>query len=84
MCLLPPNCILCAHYNNNQDQTESSRDCRAFKEIPEDIFFGGNLHTMPYQGDNGILFSLRPEYVGEYAEIEELRISLKKHYLNTQ
>ena len=76
MCLLPPNCIFCVHYNNNQ--TTSSRDCRAFKEIPEDIFLGGNVHTQAYPGDNGILFSLKLEYAEEYAEIEELRISLKK------
>jgi len=38
ICFLPPNCIFCAHYNNDQNQTESSRDCHAFMEIPKGIF----------------------------------------------
>ena len=84
ICFLPPNCIFCAHYNNDQNQTESSRDCHAFMEIPKEIFFGGNEHTQSYSGDGGILFSLKPGYAEEYAEIEELRISLQEIDFNTQ
>ena len=53
-------------------------------EIPKEIFFGGNEHTQSYSGDGGILFSLKPEYAEEYAEIEELRISLQEIDFNTQ
>ncbi len=85
MCFLPPNCIFCAHYNNNHhSQTESSRDCRAFKEIPKDILFGGNEHTQSYPGDSGLLFLLKPKYAEEYAEVRELRISLREGLFKTQ
>lgn len=74
MCFLPPNCIFCTHYNHGH--TGSDRDCTAFKEIPEEILFGGNRHTQAYPGDDGVTFNLNPEYMDEYAEIRELRTSI--------
>lgn len=74
MCFLPPNCIFCAHYNH--DDSDSDWDCLAFKEIPEDILFGGNSHTKAYPGDGGVLFTLNSEHASDYAKIKDLRASM--------
>jgi hypothetical protein len=44
-------CMRCQHYN------EKGNNCSAFPgKIPDEIFFGENLHKAPYPGDHGILF----------------------------
>lgn len=76
MCLLPPNCLFCAHYHNNEDL--DAPDCDAFAEIPEAIFMGGNEHLTPVSGDHGVLFSLDPEMAEEFSEVQDLRSQIRK------
>lgn len=42
-------CTFCEHF-------EEPWKCKAFDEIPEEIWLGKNDHTKPYKGDNGIQF----------------------------
>ena len=44
-------CTRCKHLKNGR-----LRNCRAFKEIPMEIWEGKNNHRKPYKGDNGIRF----------------------------
>lgn len=44
-------CSYCKHYL-------SGKKCKAFPEIPAEIWEGDNPHTSPYPGDNGIQFEL--------------------------
>ena len=45
-------CNFCKHiYKNGAD-----RSCKAFDEIPMDIWIGKNKHTQRVKGDNGITF----------------------------
>jgi hypothetical protein len=43
-------CNKCKNY-------KSGYKCRAFEEIPNEIWQGKNDHRLPFEGDNGILFS---------------------------
>ncbi len=48
-------CMRCKHYIKEP----GSVYCKAFPNgdgIPEEIFFGENLHKEPYPGDHGIQF----------------------------
>ena len=49
-----PVCYRCKWFND--DYLLGNASCKAFKQIPEDIFFGGNDHTNPVDGDHGIQF----------------------------
>ena len=43
-------CFMCKHYTEEMN-------CSAFPDgIPEEIATGGDKHTTPYPGDNGIQF----------------------------
>lgn len=45
----------CLHCKNKGKPGEGN--CRAFLDrIPDEIFWGKNLHKEPYPGDHGILF----------------------------
>jgi hypothetical protein len=46
-----PICSLCKHVDPKQ-----KRKCKAFDEIPLEIWLGEVDHTEPYPGDNGIQF----------------------------
>lgn len=76
MCLLPPNCLFCAHYHLEASDDED--DCDAFNEIPDSIFIGGLTHQYPYQGDHGIRFKLNDELAEEFEEVEALRQTIRK------
>ena len=54
-------CLHCKHYFDDDDEDSERFNepsaCDAFPEgIPEEIFFGRNLHKEPYPGDHGITF----------------------------
>jgi hypothetical protein len=75
MCLLPPNCLFCAHYHIEAGDNED--DCDAFAEIPDSIFVGGLTHQSAYQGDHGIRFQLNDDLADEFEEVEALRETIK-------
>lgn len=50
----PPICWACKHFLNR-----NTRTCKAFKVIPDHIYFDGGLHDLPVKGDNGIRFEAK-------------------------
>lgn len=42
-------CLHCRHY-------QGARKCKAFSEVPMEIYTGRDLHIEEYEGDNGIRF----------------------------
>jgi hypothetical protein len=55
-------CMHCRHYFDDEDEDSERFNepsaCDAFPDgIPEEIFFGRNLHKEPYHGDHGITFT---------------------------
>lgn len=47
-------CMRCQRYKWDD---EKGNYCEAFPiKIPDEIFFGENMHKEPYPGDNGITF----------------------------
>jgi|GEM_PF-3334452 hypothetical protein len=55
-------CMHCKHYFDDEDEDSERFNepsaCDAFPEgIPEEIFFGRNLHLEPYPEDHGITFA---------------------------
>jgi hypothetical protein len=71
MCLLPPNCLFCRHFNRGSHGNEA--DCAAFTEIPEVIFRGLADHTEPFPGDGGVRFDLDPSLAEDFAELVTVR-----------
>jgi hypothetical protein len=64
--ILEPNCNKrdCAHFIgvSQPDGTEMTECviCKAFPDgIPDEIAYGDNKHTAPYDGDHGIQFTSR-------------------------
>ena len=64
--LIIPQCYFnkCEHYLGTENKSEpfdESKEfncCEAFPEgIPDEIAYGDNDHTKPFNGDNGIQFS---------------------------
>lgn len=53
-----PQCFSCEHFR------AAERRCDAFTntEIPDEIWFNGDPHTEPIDGDNGIRFKLAAEF----------------------
>jgi len=47
-------CTFCKHF-------KKPWKCKAFDNIPEDIWLGKNTHIKPYKGDNGIQFNKKQE-----------------------
>jgi hypothetical protein len=76
MCILPPMCLFCVHYN--QDAEMGEPDCRAFAEIPDAIFMGEFDHRQPYPGDRGVRFLLAPDMAEDYAEVMAVRHELQE------
>jgi hypothetical protein len=71
LCLLPPQCLFCIHYDLNAGP--EGPDCAAFREIPEAIYRGRHDHCDAYPGDRGVRFQLDPRRAEEFAEINALR-----------
>lgn len=47
----------CMHCRRHKWENEKGNYCEAFPEgMPNEIFWGKNLHKEPYPGDRGILF----------------------------
>ena len=46
-------CFWCKHLITSDKE---KRKCKAFNEIPLDIWQGKNKHTKPYKGDGGIRY----------------------------
>lgn len=74
MCLLPPMCLFCRHYN--QDSGHDERDCSAFVETPDDIFRGYFDHRLAYPGNGGVCFELISEQADDFAEVMSVRQQL--------
>ncbi len=74
-CLLPPSCSFCEHYLG-EDETQE-RECKAFKEIPDDIITGTHDHTTHYSGDHDFLFKLKEETREDYEEVQLMRHKLQ-------
>ena len=51
-------CSLCEHHNFGE-----IRKCKAFQEIPIEIWEGKHNHKTPYPGDNGIQFEEKEKTV---------------------
>lgn len=79
MCLLPPMCLFCRHYN--QDSRGDEPDCSAFVEIPDDIFHGDFDHRRSFPGDNGVRFELISELADDFAEVMSIRRQMLKSLL---
>lgn len=54
--VISPVCSLCKHYT---PIAGNIRKCKAFKNIPLEIWSGEDKHTEPYPGDRGIRFERR-------------------------
>jgi hypothetical protein len=52
-----PQCFYCKHFITRG----KTRQCKAFEEIPREIYFNEFDHAKPYKGDNGIQFEPREE-----------------------
>ena len=73
-CFMPPSCSFCKHYFE-EDSTQN-RECKAFKEIPDDIITGACDHTHAYPGDDNILFELKEEAREDFEEVKLMREEL--------
>jgi hypothetical protein len=62
MPLYTPPCASCQHFDRTRRDVER---CTAFPDgIPDDIRFGRDDHRLPYEGDHGIRWALRPRNQG--------------------
>lgn len=68
-CILPPVCVFCQHFLENDPE----RECLAFKEIPSAIMEGELDHTDAYPGDAGYRFRLNPAELETFVELNEVR-----------
>ncbi len=61
-------CITCIHHKGyKQIGKEKTPVCVAFPDgIPDPIRYGYNQHTEPYDGDNGIVFEVSPDFAHIY------------------
>ena len=73
-CFMPPPCSFCKHYLGEDESQD--RECRAFKEIPDDIITGDCDHTTPYPNDSNILFELREEVREDFEEVKLMKNEL--------
>ena len=76
-CLLPPLCLFCRHFHHS-DAADVPLSCKAFEEIPDEIFLRHFLHTREFPGDNGVVFELNPEMRSEFDEISELKALVRR------
>jgi len=53
-----PSCFFCKHLIGEADRCKTGH-CKAFKDIPVEIWNGDNDHKKPYPGDHGIQFEER-------------------------
>lgn len=72
-CILPPACVFCQHFLENDPE----RECRAFVEIPAAIMDGNCDHIDPYPGDGGYRFRLIPTERETFIELNEIRREFK-------
>ncbi|MGD2118421.1 MAG: hypothetical protein PVG66_08690 [Chromatiales bacterium] len=73
MCFIPPQCLFCQHLLMEDGELEGP-DCRAFEEIPSEIFRGLFDHSKAHEGDHGFRFRLKADMRDEFEEINELRV----------
>jgi hypothetical protein len=69
-------CVFCLHYRH--DAGSDAADCRAFQEIPDEIFVGGFDHRRAFPGDNGVRFVLAPDMADDFAEVMAVKAELEK------
>jgi hypothetical protein len=82
VCILPPMCVFCVHYN--QDAGIDDPDCSAFAEIPDAIFVGDFDPHRAFAGDGGVRFELVAEMAEDYAEVMAVRNELREAMLAAQ
>ena len=51
-----PPCFDCNHFDRRAWHDKDLRRCKAFEEIPEEIWQGKHDHKREYPGDKGIRF----------------------------
>lgn len=72
-CFLPSLCIFCVHFDHSDDANDGV-SCKAFDQIPDEIFMDKVLHTVSIGEDKGISFELNRELEDEYLEMREFRM----------
>lgn len=66
-------CLFCRHLR------EDGTRCAAFPEgIPDEILFCGHDHRLPFEGDRGIRFELKPGEEANWDEWQDLSDALNK------
>lgn len=68
-CILPPVCVFCVHFLENDPE----RECRAFVEIPGVIIEGKCDHVDPYPDDGGYRFQLIASELATFHELNAVR-----------
>ena len=56
MTYMRPQCTRCKHFIHGERSKGIQSKCKAFEEIPREIFFNEFHHSKPYEGDNGIQY----------------------------
>lgn len=54
-----PICSYCTHFYMGKFLSSGKRSCKAFENIPIEIWEGKNPHTKVYSGDGGVMFERR-------------------------
>jgi hypothetical protein len=63
-------CMHCTRFDLTDEDSDEVK-CEAFPDgIPDEIFFGENLHKEPYPGDKGLMFEEEDETKREVAGAE--------------
>ncbi|CCQ74360.1 hypothetical protein [Magnetospira sp. QH-2] len=68
--------MFCRHFNHDDEAWEAEGDCKAYAEIPDEIFSDGHPHNEPLPGDRGVQFEIDPDLAGELVQVNELRLEM--------